>query len=487
MTSNRWPRQDDRYHYQPFWFKLPYRSVRSPRPSPQSAYMRNMMALFGGRGGQKKTGNQRRKVKEQKKARDAQTAEAKEAKASSKRSRPEEDEVVIVKARGANPAGSITSAPRSAVRMAPPTVLLRPPSAAHFANRPTRTICNLCCTTWRRCVEHLVGTARRSSGRPRCRGRSCHASPIPRTTTWHNGRGRPHLRSAVGTGRLLGRMGERHPRHGCEAAARCGRSLCCGAGRGIGGKGPVPPRRPSCRRPNACSRMGLHSWMESPTSHNRSSHRPSRTRHRMPRLATARYSRAAHPLPRERTAAHLTPQCQALLRSQSGPHAAAWLTAFPTEPALTIMSEHFHTALRRRLRLPLALADQRCGGGGSPGCGAEVDLYGDHRAACARSGHLARRAALIEQAWVRVCREALGGEDRVVPQQWLARTIAPGVREDDRRRLDLVVYGATRHGSALCCDVTLVSPLRANGHPHPRTTREHDDRGHNVWLCWHAR
>ena len=59
-----------------------------------------------------------------------------------------------------------------------------------------------------------------------------------------------------------------------------------------------------------------------------------------------------------------------------------------------------------------------------------------------------------------------------MPQQWLARTTAPGVREDDRRRLDLVVYGATRHGAALCCDVTLVSPLRANGHPQPRTARE---------------
>ena len=80
--------------------------------------------------------------------------------------------------------------------------------------------------------------------------------------------------------------------------------------------------------------------------------------------------------------------------------------------------------------------------------------------------------SLIEQAWVRVCREALGGEGRVVPQQWLARTTAPGVREDDRRRLDLVVYGATQHGSALCCDVTLVSPLRTNGTPHPRTARE---------------
>eukprot|EP00434_Breviolum_minutum_P028296 symbB.v1.2.025033.t1/scaffold2409.1/size79984/1 len=169
---------------------------------------------------------------------------------------------------------------------------------------------------------------------------------------------------------------------------------------------------------------------------------------------------------------HLTPPCQALLRSQSGPHAAAWLTAIPTEPALTIASDHFQTALRRRLRLPLALADRRCGGGGNPGCGAVVDPYGDHRAACARSGLLARRAPLLEQAWVRVCREGVGGEGRVVPQQWLARTTAPGVRDDDRRRLDLVVYGATRHGSALCCDVTLVSPLRANGHPQPRTARE---------------
>ena len=70
----------------------------SARPTPQSAYVKNMMALFGGRGGQKKTGHQRRKGKKQKKARDAQTAEAKEAKAPSRRSRPEEDEVVIVKA-----------------------------------------------------------------------------------------------------------------------------------------------------------------------------------------------------------------------------------------------------------------------------------------------------------------------------------------------------------------------------------------------------
>ena len=48
---------------------------------------------------------------------------------------------------------------------------------------------------------------------------------------------------------------------------------------------------------------------------------------------------------------------------------------------------------------------------------------------------------------------------QVVPQQWLARTSARDVDPADRRRLDLVVYGATLVGEALCCDVTLVSPL----------------------------
>jgi hypothetical protein len=80
---------------------------------------------------------------------------------------------------------------------------------------------------------------------------------------------------------------------------------------------------------------------------------------------------------------------------------------------------------------------------------------------------LARRAPALEQAWVRVAREAVGAEGRVVPQQWLARTTAPDVPPDDRRRLDLVIYGASRLGEALCCDATLVSPLRADGRPHP--------------------
>ena len=83
---------------------------------------------------------------------------------------------------------------------------------------------------------------------------------------------------------------------------------------------------------------------------------------------------------------------------------------------------------------------------------------GDHALACPRTGLLARRAKVVERAWVRVAREAVGAEGQVVPQQW---------RAEDRRRLDLVIYGATPNGSALCCDATLVSPLTRRGQPQP--------------------
>ena len=56
-------------------------------------------------------------------------------------------------------------------------------------------------------------------------------------------------------------------------------------------------------------------------------------------------------------------------------------------------------------------------------------------------------------------------QGRVVPQQWLAYTTAPGGAADDRRRLDFVIYGAAAHGKALCCDATLVSPARRDGSP----------------------
>ena len=67
----------------------------------------------------------------------------------------------------------------------------------------------------------------------------------------------------------------------------------------------------------------------------------------------------------------LTPDRRALLRSQSGPHAGAWLTAIPGEPATTLSPPVMPVAMRRRLRLP---------------CGGSVDAYGDHALACPRTG-----------------------------------------------------------------------------------------------------
>eukprot|EP00439_Symbiodinium_sp_Y106_P078982 s3234_g17.t1 len=52
----------------------------------------------------------------------------------------------------------------------------------------------------------------------------------------------------------------------------------------------------------------------------------------------------------------------------------------------------------------------------------------------------------------------------MVPQQWLVNTTAPGIAPDDRRRLDLVIYGAAPLGGALCCDVTFVSLLTHEPH-----------------------
>ena len=150
----------------------------------------------------------------------------------------------------------------------------------------------------------------------------------------------------------------------------------------------------------------------------------------------------------------LQPPAQAM-RSQAGKHAAAGPSAILGE-AGSAPPDRMLIALRRRLRLPLPVAPHRCGAHGH-GCGADVDAYGDHHAACLRTGLLARRAKPLEHAWVRIAREAVGPEGQIVPQQWLARTSAPGVDPADRRRLDFVAYGATPLGEALCCDVTLVS------------------------------
>ena len=60
----------------------------------------------------------------------------------------------------------------------------------------------------------------------------------------------------------------------------------------------------------------------------------------------------------------------------------------------------------------------------------------------------------------------------MVAQQWLVNTTVPGVDPADRRRLDLVLYGASPRGFALCCDATVVAPLRRDGQARSRAPDE---------------
>ena len=168
------------------------------------------------------------------------------------------------------------------------------------------------------------------------------------------------------------------------------------------------------------------------------------------------------------------PSDRALLRSQAGPHAGAWLAAIPADPATALAPDLMHLALRRRMRLPLPITRARCGGDGTPGCRALAHNLGDHAMACPRTGLLARRGFVLERAWIQVVREAIGPEGRVVPQQWLANTTAPGVAADDRRQLDFVIYGAaarcrTRRGPMLRRDPRVPRPTRWQ--PHCRSAR----------------
>ena len=114
-------------------------------------------------------------------------------------------------------------------------------------------------------------------------------------------------------------------------------------------------------------------------------------------------------------------------------------------------------------RMPLPICHGRCGP--THGCGAQVDRLGDHALVCPRTGLLARRAKVIERAWVRVAREAVGAEGQVVPQQWLVHTTAPGVRAEDRRRRHL--RSDAQRLRAVLRDATLVSPLTRTGQPQP--------------------
>ncbi len=154
----------------------------------------------------------------------------------------------------------------------------------------------------------------------------------------------------------------------------------------------------------------------------------------------------------------LSDQCRALLRSQSGPFAGRALTALPTHKETTLRPELLQLLLRRRLRLRLPLGKRECTARRCQGrC---LDVYGDHLAACPRSGLLRRRAGPTEVALRRVLREAGA---RVVPNMLLRDAGVPGVRDD--RAIEAVAFGLPMRSVPVFVDITLVSPLKANGSP----------------------
>ena len=91
---------------------------------------------------------------------------------------------------------------------------------------------------------------------------------------------------------------------------------------------------------------------------------------------------------------------RAHLRSHSGLNAGAALAFASTAPEYVIPTHFFRVLLLERLQLPLPVDEVVCSG-----CHAPLDPLGRHRAACARTGRLKKRATPIERMLVRVRRE----------------------------------------------------------------------------------
>ena len=158
----------------------------------------------------------------------------------------------------------------------------------------------------------------------------------------------------------------------------------------------------------------------------------------------------------------LDPPAAALLDSQAGPFAARILTARPTSPELSLAPSHFRVLLLRRLRLPLPLtaAFHRCRH--------RQDEFGDHLAACPRSGVLRARGAPLERAAARVCREA----GATVATNVLVRDLNVAPCRQDDRRIEVIANGLPLWGGVqVAVDTTLVSPLTAAGEPRRESRR----------------
>ena len=81
-------------------------------------------------------------------------------------------------------------------------------------------------------------------------------------------------------------------------------------------------------------------------------------------------------------------------------------------------------------------------------------MFGDRVLACPRSELLARRANIVERAWVKVTCEAVGADGQVVPQrQWLSKYHSSQRPEQQ-----------TYRGAALCCNASAAADPNGPSH-----------------------
>ena len=139
------------------------------------------------------------------------------------------------------------------------------------------------------------------------------------------------------------------------------------------------------------------------------------------------------------------------------------LATSPTRPECHMGDDVFRVTLLRRLRLPLPPTARVCR------CGGELDILGDHCAACATAGVLVRRAVPVERVVAQICREAGG---RVATDVFL-RELNLGLPITDARRLEVVANGLPSfHGAQVAVDVRLVCPIQRDGYPRPGADTE---------------
>ena len=104
--------------------------------------------------------------------------------------------------------------------------------------------------------------------------------------------------------------------------------------------------------------------------------------------------------------------------------------------ALLARSAHFRVLLLRRLRLPLPHTPARCRRQ------QPFDTFGDHRAACPRSGTLRSRGAALERAVARICREA----GATVSTNVFLRDLNTDTIRNDDRRIEVIANGLPSPG-----------------------------------------